>query len=523
MSIGYLAIGVVILLLVAVIFMLFKVLDGKKKSEEFIAGQSIRLQIFEDELKEFGKSMQSFSEGMQQLANRQQNFGEQFREFEREYREADAAARKELRDTQTQVFAIMNKSQKDSFEQLDKSQKDSFAQLDKTQKEAFAIIDKTQKESLAQLEKSQRESFELIEKAQRESNLQLEKSQRESFAQLEKSQRSSLEQFDKTQKESLERLDKTQNQLIKSTDDRLENIRITVAEKLDKTLTERLGKSFETVGKQLNEVQQGLGEMKNLAQDVGGLKKVLSNVKMRGGLGEIQLQMLLENILAPDQYSANVITRKGSRDVVEFAVKLPGSSDEIPNIWLPIDAKFPKDVYEKLQNAYDLADPVAVEAAQKELDAAIKLNAKEISNKYVEPPYTTNFAIMFLPFEGIYAEVVRKAELLEQIQRQYNVIITGPTTLAAILNSLQIGFKTLAIQKRSSEVWETLGAVKTEFDTFGGLLDKAKNKIQGGLNDMDTLIGTRTRAIQRKLRSVESLEPEESRKLLGSNSEVPTV
>ena len=323
-----------------------------------------------------------------------------------------------------------------------------------------------------------------------------------------------LEQFDKTQKESLERLDKTQNQLLKSTDERLENIRVTVAEKLDKTLAERLGKSFETVGKQLNEVQQGLGEMKSLAHDVGGLKKVLGNVKMRGGLGEIQLQMLLENILAPDQYSANVITRKGSREVVEFAVKLPGSSDEIPNIWLPIDAKFPKDVYEKLQNAYDLADPTAVEAAQKELDNAIKLNAKEISSKYVEPPYTTNFAIMFLPFEGIYAEVVRKADLLEHIQRQYNVIITGPTTLAAILNSLQIGFKTLAIQKRSSEVWETLGAVKTEFETFGGLLDKAKNKIQGGLNDMDTLIGTRTRAIQRKLRSVESLEPEESKQLL---------
>ncbi|MBE6229445.1 MAG: DNA recombination protein RmuC [Bacteroidales bacterium] len=407
---------------------------------------------------------------MQLFAERQQNFGREFREFEREYREAESAARKELRETQTQVFSIMSKSQKDSFDQLGKSQKDSFDQLEKSQKEAFA--------------------------------------------QLEKSQKNTLEQFDKTQKESLERLDKTQNQLLKSTDERLENIRVTVAEKLDKTLAERLGKSFETVGKQLNEVQQGLGEMKSLAHDVGGLKKVLGNVKMRGGLGEIQLQMLLENILAPDQYSANVITRKGSREVVEFAVKLPGSSDEIPNIWLPIDAKFPKDVYEKLQNAYDLADPTAVEAAQKELDNAIKLNAKEISSKYVEPPYTTNFAIMFLPFEGIYAEVVRKADLLEHIQRQYNVIITGPTTLAAILNSLQIGFKTLAIQKRSSEVWETLGAVKTEFETFGGLLDKAKNKIQGGLNDMDTLIGTRTRAIQRKLRSVESLEPEESKQLL---------
>lgn len=472
----HLVTGAIVLLLIAVIatvtviVLQAKILKSRKESEKILAEYGNRVQALEAGMQEFGKGMQKFGEGMQLFAERQQNFGREFREFEREYREAESAARKELRETQTQVFSIMSKSQKDSFDQLGKSQKDSFDQLEKSQKEAFA--------------------------------------------QLEKSQKNTLEQFDKTQKESLERLDKTQNQLLKSTDERLENIRVTVAEKLDKTLAERLGKSFETVGKQLNEVQQGLGEMKSLAHDVGGLKKVLGNVKMRGGLGEIQLQMLLENILAPDQYSANVITRKGSREVVEFAVKLPGSSDEIPNIWLPIDAKFPKDVYEKLQNAYDLADPTAVEAAQKELDNAIKLNAKEISSKYVEPPYTTNFAIMFLPFEGIYAEVVRKADLLEHIQRQYNVIITGPTTLAAILNSLQIGFKTLAIQKRSSEVWETLGAVKTEFETFGGLLDKAKNKIQGGLNDMDTLIGTRTRAIQRKLRSVESLDPEESKQLL---------
>ncbi|MEF9931576.1 MAG: DNA recombination protein RmuC, partial [Bacteroidales bacterium] len=285
-----------------------------------------------------------------------------------------------------------------------------------------------------------------------------------------------------------------------------------VEEKLDKTLSERLGKSFETVGKQLNEVQQGLGEMKTLAQDVGGLKKVLSNVKMRGGLGEVQLQMLLENILAPDQFSANVATKKGSRDMVEFAVKLPGSSHE--NIWLPIDAKFPKDVYEKLQEAYDTVDSLIIESAQKELETTIKLNAKEISLKYVDPPYTTNFAIMFLPFEGIYAEVVRKAELLDELQHKYNVIVTGPTTLAAILNSLQMGFRTLAIQRRSSEVWETLGAVKTEFENFGGILEKARGKIQGGLTDMDTLVGTRTRAIQRKLQNVEMLEQGESQKIL---------
>ena len=255
--------------------------------------------------------------------------------------------------------------------------------------------------------------------------------------------------------------------------------------------------------------------MKNLAKDVGGLKKVLSNVKMRGGLGEVQLEMLLENILAPDQYESNVITKQGSREVVEFAVKLPGNGDEL--IWLPIDAKFPKDVYEKLQDAYDSSDSSVIENAQKELENAIKLNAKDISSKYLNPPFTTNFAIMFLPFEGIYAEVVRKASLLDELQRKYNVIVTGPTTLAAILNSLQMGFRTLAIQKRSNQVWEMLGAVKTEFDNFGGILDKAKNKIQGGLNDMDTLVGTRTRVIQRKLRDVEKLDIDESQKLLNDN------
>ena len=339
------------------------------------------------------------------------------------------------------------------------------------------------------------------------------------FESLEKFQNERLKELDKNQRESLERLDKSQNELIRRSNEKLEHIRATVEEKLDKTLSERLGKSFETVGKQLNEVQQGLGEMKNLAQDVGGLKKVLSNVKMRGGFGEVQLQMLLENILAPEQFAANVTPKPGSRDVVEFAVKLPGNSDSVPYIWLPIDAKFPKDVYERLQQAYDNGDPALVEAAQKELDAKIKLNAKEISSKYINTPYTTNFAIMFLPFEGIYAEVVRKADLLESLQKNHNIIVTGPTTLAAILNSLQIGFKTLAIQKRSSEVWETLGAVKNEFEKFGGILERAKGRIQDGLNDMDTLVGTRTRAIQRKLRSVESLDSAAAEQLLGDNNE----
>lgn len=352
--------------------------------------------------------------------------------------------------------------------------------------------------------------------------LQLEKIERAAAVQQEKLDKSTTVQMEKLtgfadlQRVKLEQIDKTQQMLVSGTESKLEMIRATVEEKLDKTLADRLGRSFETVGKQLSEVQQGLGEMKNLAQDVGGLKRVLSNVKLRGGLGEVQLEMLLENILAPGQYEANVCTKSGSREIVEFAVKLPGNGGSDEQIWLPVDAKFPKDVYEKLQNAYDMADSAAMEMAHKELENAIKQNAKDIAVKYLDPPHTTNFAIMFLPFEGIYAEVVRNASLLEDVQKRYNVIITGPTTLAAILNSLQMGFKTLAIQRRSSEVWETLGAVKTEFETFGGILEKAKNKIQGGISEIDTLVGTRTRAIRRKLKDVESLDSEQSHKILDS-------
>ncbi len=407
---------------------------------------------------------------------------------------------------------MLNELQKERLEQISSRQIEQIATLEKNQIEKLSQLEKGQSERLGQMEKSQTEKLEQLGKSQSERLEQLEKSQTERLAQNEKSQTEKLALIEKMQREKLEQLDKTQNNILDKTGEKLESIRVTVEEKLDKTLSERLGQSFETVGKQLNEVQQGLGEMKSLAQDVGGLKKVLSNVKMRGGLGEVQLQMLLESILAPEQYGTNVSVKPGAREVVEFAVKLPGNGAD--TIWLPIDAKFPKDVYEKLQDAYDLGESSAIEVAHKELDAAIKLNAKDISSKYIEPPYTTNFAIMFLPFEGIYAEVVRKAGLLDELQRKYNVIVTGPTTFAAILNSLQMGFRTLAIQKRSNEVWETLGAVKTEFDKFGGILDKARTKIQGGLTDMDALMGVRTRAIQRTLRSVETLEPHKAEKLL---------
>ena len=318
-------------------------------------------------------------------------------------------------------------------------------------------------------------------------------------------------------KEVRDVVEKQLKELREDNSTQLAEVNKTVNEKLQKTLNDRLSQSFETVGKQLKSVQEGLGEMKTLATDVGGLKKVLSNVKMRGGLGEVQLAMLLENILAPDQYEANVKTKAGSDAVVEFAIKLPGKDDLNSIVWIPVDAKFPKDVYEHLQNAYEDGNPVLVEQAQKELENTLKKMAKDIRDKYLDPPKTTDFGILFLPFEGIYAEVVRKAALLETLQRDYKIIVTGPTTLAAILNSLQMGFKTLAIQKRSSEVWTVLGEVKKEFNNFGGMMQKAQKNIQTGLNQLDDVMGVRTRAIERKLKDVSSLDDGNSTSKIENN------
>lgn len=302
--------------------------------------------------------------------------------------------------------------------------------------------------------------------------------------------------------------------------EKLQEIKLTVAEKLEKTLSERLGQSFETVGKQLLLVQKGLGEMQHLAQDVGSLKKVLSNVKMSGGFGEIQLAMLLEQLLSPQQYAANVQTTPRSLERVEFAIRLPGAgASGVPvsgthpkgeagkantdQVWLPIDAKFPREAYEALQQAYDLGEPAAIASQQKQLEQVLRKMAKEIKEKYIHPPYTTDFAILFLPFEGIYAEVVRRAALLQEIQWEHQVVVVGPATLGALLNSLQMGFKTLAIQQRSSEVWQVLAAVKKEFAAFGGLLEKAQKNFQTGMQQLDDVMGKRTRAIQRSLRQID--------------------
>ena len=337
---------------------------------------------------------------------------------------------------------------------------------------------------------------------------------------FQKSFAESMELFNRLQREKFGELSLRQQELLQNTEKKLEEMRATVDEKLQKTLHERIGQSFELVSKQLENVQKGLGEMQTLAQDVGGLKRVLSNVKIRGTIGEVQLSMLLEQILASDQYDTNVKTKPGSDKLVEFAVKLPGRAEGDESVYLPIDAKFPKDVYEQLLDAYESGDLQRVETTSRILEQTIRGMAKDIRDKYLAPPHTTDFGIMFLPFESIYGEVTRRAALLEQLQQEYHVIVTGPTTLAAILNSLQMGFRTLAIQKRSSEVWRILGGVKAEFEKFGGLLEKAQKNLQTANNQLEEVMGKRTRAIQRQLRSVEALPAkEEQNPLLDSFSE----
>ncbi len=291
----------------------------------------------------------------------------------------------------------------------------------------------------------------------------------------------------------------------------LEVIRGTVDEKLQKTLNERIGESFKVVSERLEQVYKGLGEMQTLATGVGDLKKVLSNVKTRGILGELQLGAILEQILAPEQYEMNIVTKPNSRDAVEFAIKLPGNDDGF--VYLPIDSKFPGDLYSNLMDAYERGDAELVNTQLRELDKFIKLSAKTIRDKYVSPPQTTDFAIMFLPFEGLYAEVVKRG-LLEVLQRDYKITVAGPTTMAAMLNSLQMGFRTLAIQKHSSEVWDVLGAVKTEFEKFGSVLELTQSRLDQANRELEKLVGTRTRQIQRALKSVTQLPTGESERLI---------
>ncbi len=298
-----------------------------------------------------------------------------------------------------------------------------------------------------------------------------------------------------------ESLDKRLDAMQQDNNRQLDEMRKTVDERLEKSLEDKMNKSFSLVSQRLEQVYKGLGEMQNLAAGVGDLKKVLSNVKTRGILGEIQLGSILSEILSPEQYAENVATKKGSKNVVEFAVKLPAKDDGF--IWLPIDSKFPGDTYTALRDAMENGDKAQTDACAKTLLATIKAEAKDISTKYIDPPNTTEFAIMFLPFEGLYSEVVNRG-MVEALQRDYKVNIAGPSTMAALLNSIQMGFRTLAVQKRSAEVWQVLGSVKKEFDSFAKVLENTQKRLDQANKELDTLVGVRTRQIQRRLKDVET-------------------
>ena len=364
-----------------------------------------------------------------------------------------------------------------------------------------------------------RELIESLEKNQSqlkatiaETNRILAEAQEKQFAMQDKRMQGIEEQFTAFTAAVQSRLEAMQ----KDNSEQLEKMRATVDEKLQKTLDERISQSFQLVNERLQEVYTGLGEMKTLANGVGDLKKVLSNVKTRGIVGEYQLGALIDDILTRDQFEENVVTKKGSTTRVEYAIKMPGEDGGF--VYLPVDAKFPGDVYAQLVDAYDTGDSAAIAAAQAMLTARIKGCAKDIRDKYIDPPNTTDFGIMFLPFEGLYAEVVRLG-LVEVLQRQYKVNIAGPTTFAALLNSLQMGFRTLAIQKRSSEVWSVLGAVKTEFAAFEDVLAAAQKRIEQTGAELDKLVGVRTRKINSKLRSVSVLPAEESARLLDDGTD----
>jgi DNA recombination protein RmuC len=333
-------------------------------------------------------------------------------------------------------------------------------------------------------------------------NIRMQKDQLDSFSRQ-------LIEIAKLNEDKLEAMRKTMETQLRAMQEdntkKLEQMRATVDEKLQTTLEQRLGESFKQVSERLEQVYKGLGEMRTLATGVGDLKKVLTNVKTRGTWGEIRLSHILSQILTPDQFDVNVATKKNSSDRVEFAVKLPGqNADKDKIVWMPIDSKFPQEDYQRLMDAQEAADKELAEKSVKNLETRIKAEAKYIKEKYIDPPNTTDFGIMFLPVEGLYAEVLRRPGLCDTLQREYRIVVTGPTTLAALLNSLQMGFRTLAIEKRSSEVWELLGVVKTEFGKFGGVLAKTKKKLKEASNTIG-LAEVRTRAIERKLRKVQEV------------------
>lgn len=478
------------------------------------------------------------SDNQPQINDLRKDMREGFTESRKELREVNAENRKEINDSfkglqdtllkrisenishqneQLDSFSkslidfkdSVNKSLKDSGEGINVKQ-DTFTEKTTQKLDAFGENIKTDaKENRAELSKG----LKSFEDKFNESVNDLNENFRQKFSDLNKQQSDQNKQAIDSIKEVKGTIDKQLEEIRKDNEKQLTEMRNTVDEKLQTTLEKRLGESFKQVSERLEQVHKGLGEMQSIATGVGDLKKVLSNVKTRGVLGEYQLANILEQILTPDQYGKNVATKKGSQANVEYAIKLPGK-DTDEEVWMPVDSKFPTETYQVLLDAYDEGIPEKIDSAQKQLLKAVEGFAKEISEKYLDPPHTTDFGIMFLPVESLYAEVLRHPGLFEVLQNKYHITVTGPTTLSALLSSLQMGFRTLAVQKRSSEVWKILEAVKTEFKEFNKVLNLAQKQVNTASNTLDKLRTTRTNVMNRKLKDVQSIEAVEAKEIL---------
>ena len=389
---------------------------------------------------------------------------------------------------------------RDEFSRNREESQRSFKENREELNNSFKLLGDTLTKTVAELSNAQKGQFELFSNRQE---------------QIRKASEENLKEIRETVELKLRTLQEENSK-------KLEEMRKVVDEKLQETVEKRFNESFKLISERLEQVHKGLGEMQSLASGVGDLKKVLTNVKTRGNLGEIQLGAILEQILSPEQYDQNATVKEGSQERVEYVVKLPGKNNDDKALLLPIDSKFPNEDYQRLLDAYENRtnlDPRDMEAIIKQFENSVKKNAKDIRDKYINPPVTTDFAIMFVPTEGLYAEILRRTGLFETLQRDYKITVVGPTNLVAFLSSLQMGFKTLAIEKRSSEVWEILGAVKTQFGSFGDVLEKTKKKLQQAANVIDQA-GVRSRAIERKLRTVQELPQEQTLELLGEAIEI---
>lgn len=434
--------------------------------------------------------------------------------------------RKESADTatglRTEIGNQLNKFTQTFSEQLGnltKSNEEKLEAIRKTFEEKLVdflkSIDSNSKESRNEL----KENLEAFKKELNDALKDYKERMREQFSDFEKNQKTQYIANSEKISELKLSLEKSVKTMQEGNEKKLEEMRNTVDEKLQKTLEARLSASFELVSKNLESVQKGLGEMQTLATGVGDLKKVLSNVKTRGTLGEIQLSNILEQLLAPEQYDINVVTKKGTNNRVEFAIKIPQQNQDNKILLMPIDSKFPIEDYYTLLSAYEAGDTIAAESAGKALESAIKKAAKDIHEKYISPPDTSEIGLLFLPIEGLYAEAVRRPALMEFLQREYQIIITGPTTLSAILHTISFGYRTMALEQRSGEIKKTLSAVKTEFNKFGDVLKKAQEKINKASEDIDELVGARTKKINAKLKSFEELPASETKALLETNND----